>query len=349
MMQIDKGTVDNAVQFLTEGNELEAANLLSSCILEDCDIVDSWRDGPRTLSGILLELACSRAVYEVLSNEADVRTKSIHNAFRATFPTDCYLKSLRVRAVPGLLLPMEEPSTKSTEAKIQELVTAIELQKSLMISVATGGPRIKEVNSEYENRRFEIKRALQDQSVADPNPYFDLWGWYGKWSDGSLPSYQSRRRYVADLYQPLLDLLLAGSKPSILEPTGWARVDRSIDKIVKALEGAKYEEDFQGVALLCREAIISLAQVVYDPAEHESLDGVTPSSTDAKRMLESYIAKILGGASHDYHRKFAKAAFDLAVNLQHRRTAGFRDASLCAEATRSVINLIAVISGQRDP
>jgi hypothetical protein len=39
----------------------------------------------------------------------------------------------------------------------------------------------------------------------------------------------------------------------------------------------------------------------------------------------------------------------LAVNLQHRRTATFRDAALCAEATRSVINVIALISGQRDP
>ena len=351
-MQIDQCTVDNAVQFLTEGSELEAANLLRACTLENCDVVDSWRDGSRTLSGILLELACSRAVYEVLSDEADARTRSIQNAFRATFPTDCYLRSLRVRAVPGMYLTTELPSTKFTEAKTQELITAVELQKALMIFVATGGPRIKDVNPEYENRRLEIKSSLEGQSIADPNPYPDLWGWYGKWSDGSLPTYQSRRRYVADLYQPLLDFLRAGCKPPVLEPsepTGWARVDRSIDKIVKALEMAKNEEDFQGVALLCREAIISLAQVVYDPFEHGSLDGVTPSSTDAKRMLESYIAKILGGASHDYHRKFAKAAFDLAVNLQHRRTAEFRDAALCAEATRSVVNIIAVISGQRDP
>ncbi|HOD62758.1 MAG TPA: hypothetical protein PKO04_00700, partial [Smithellaceae bacterium] len=63
----------------------------------------------------------------------------------------------------------------------------------------------------------------------------------------------------------------------------------------------------------------------------------------------SFIAEALKGDSHDYQRKFAKAAFDLAVNLQHRRTATFRDAALCSEATRSVINVIAVISGQLDP
>jgi hypothetical protein len=126
-------------------------------------------------------------------------------------------------------------------------------------------------------------------------------------------------------------------------------VDRSVEKIIKALETAKNEEDFQTVALLCREAIISLAQAVYDPEKHESFDGVIPSPTDAKRMLENFIAETLKGDSHDYQRKFTKAAFDLAVNLQHRRTAVFRDAALCAEATRSVINVIAVISGQRDP
>jgi hypothetical protein len=35
--------------------------------------------------------------------------------------------------------------------------------------------------------------------------------------------------------------------------------------------------------------------------------------------------------------------------LQHKRTADFRHAALCAEATAAVINLVAIVSGQRDP
>jgi hypothetical protein len=35
--------------------------------------------------------------------------------------------------------------------------------------------------------------------------------------------------------------------------------------------------------------------------------------------------------------------------LQHKRTATFRHAALCAEATVAVINLVAIVSGQRDP
>ena len=262
------------------------------------------------------------------------------------------MKRFTVRAAAARTPVKKKLDTVLTNAEMKDLITAIETQKASMIAVATGGPRIKEVNREYEIRRQKIKGALDKLSTTDPNPYVDLWSWYGKWSDGSLPTYQSRRRYIADLYQPLLDALRLGTKVTTVqpsEPTGWARVDRSVEKIVKILETAKNEEDFQAVALLCREAIISLAQAVYDPEKHESLDGVKPSPTDAKRMLENFIAETLKGDSYEYQRKFAKATFDLAVNLQHRRTAAFRDAALCAEATRSVINVIAVISGQRDP
>jgi hypothetical protein len=265
-------------------------------------------------------------------------------------PTETYLKSLHPRAVPSKNM-IQNQRTQISEPEHRKLVEAIETQKALMIAVATGGPRIKDVNKEYEERRMQIRQALARLEVEDPNPYSDLWTWYGKWSDGSLPSYQSRRKYIADLYQTLLDALRL-SKTSIvepIEPTGWARVDRSMEKIGRVLELAKNEEDFQSVALLCREAVISLAQVVYHPQRHATLDGISPSSTDAKRMLEGYLAKELEGQSHEYHRKFAKAVFDLTVNLQHRRTATFQDAALCAEATRAIVNTVAILSGQRDP
>jgi len=47
-------------------------------------------------------------------------------------------------------------------------------------------------------------------------------------------------------------------------------------------------------------------------------------------------------------RKHAKVSLTLANDLTHRRTAEFRDAAMCAEATNSVVNIIAIISGRRD-
>lgn len=69
-----------------------------------------------------------------------------------------------------------------------ELISEIETQRQLMISVSTGGPRIQEKNKEYQRRRRTIRAALKRQGISDPNPYSDLWDWYGKWSSGDLPT-----------------------------------------------------------------------------------------------------------------------------------------------------------------
>lgn len=133
------------------------------------------------------------------------------------------------------------------------------------------------------------------------------------------------------------------------EPTGWTKVDRQIAEVRLRLRGATNEEQFQAVGLLCRETLISLAQAVYSPERHPTLDGVAASSTDAKRMLEAYIAVELGGQTNDEARSHAKASLKLALALQHNRTANFRTAALCAEATVSVVNIIGILSGTRAP
>jgi len=222
-----------------------------------------------------------------------------------------------------------------------------------MISVSTGGSRIQEVNEEYKARKQRIREGLEALGITDPNPYSDLWRSYGKWSSGDLPTYQSRRLYISDLYDPLIERLgqgeIQGGSHLFAEPTGWVRVDRGIDKIREKLETSSDEEDYQTVGLLCREALVSLAQAVYDSALHSPPDGVSPSDTDAKRMLEGYIAAELAGSSNEAVRRHAKAALALADSLVHRRTATFRDAAMCAEASTSVVNLTAIVSGRRNP
>lgn len=234
-----------------------------------------------------------------------------------------------------------------------EVVKDIEAQRNLMIAVSTGGPKINTVNNEYKQRRERIQSELNNLEISDPNPYSDLWEWYGKWSSGDMPSYQSRRTYITDLYRPLIHRLKTGSKSKgvevFSEPTGWAKVDRGITEVRRRLEEANTEEQFQAVGLLCREVLISLSQLVYDPNQHNSSDGTTPSQTDAKRMLEAYLSSELSSKTNEISRRHAKASLDLANDLQHRRTANFRQGALCAEATTSVVNIIAIISGQRDP
>lgn len=244
-------------------------------------------------------------------------------------------------------------SSSLAGAPISQTLVDIHVQKDLMIAVSTGGPRIQDKESEYRERRLSLASRLNELGIADPNPYADLWAWYGKWSSGDLPTYKSRRKYIADLYDPLIVQLERQLTSLVAEatvhPTGWSKVDRGVDAIRARLENARTEEEFQTVGLLCRETLISLAQAVYDPSIHRSPDDTQPSEADANRMLEAYFGSALQGRPNEAARRHARAALSLANELQHRRTAQFRDAALCAEATRSVVNIVAIVSGRRDP
>jgi len=235
----------------------------------------------------------------------------------------------------------------------EELLEEVQAQRNLMITVATGGPDIQTVNAEYQHRRSRIQAALAERGIRYPNPYADLWEWYGKWSSGDLPSYQSRRQYIADLFRPLIEALEPGAKFEgtrvFAEPTGWAKVDGQLDEVRRRLAEASTEEQFQAVGILCRETLISLAQTVYDSQEHASVNGVEPSKADTRRMLEAYICTELGGSANEAVRRHASASLKLTVALQHDRTADFRQAALCAEATASLVNVIAILAGRRNP
>jgi hypothetical protein len=231
-----------------------------------------------------------------------------------------------------------------------ELIKGLEAQSDLMIRVATGA-RIEDAQDEYKERRRDLLYALNERGIADPNPHSDLWHWYGYWKE-NLPTYQSRRQYVSRLYSSRIESLIGGTAQvgsGIFDAdTGWERVDRCVNRIKIDLAKADNEEAFQGIGLLCREALISLAQQAFDPTVHIQSEGMNISATDAKRMLEAYLAHELSGGSNEAARKHAKASLDLANALQHKRTADFRDAAFCAEATIAVVNIVAILSGRRD-
>jgi Tfp pilus assembly protein PilX len=126
----------------------------------------------------------------------------------------------------------------------------------------------------------------------------------------------------------------------------FSQAEHGIRQAEQQLEHAATQEQLQAIGLLCREAIISLAQAVYDPATHLPVDGVSPSDTDAKRMLEAFLEHSLPGSPNQAPRKFARAAFDLANDLQHKRTATYRDAALGVVAADAVLRVIELIAGQ---
>ena len=146
------------------------------------------------------------------------------------------------------------------------------------------------------------------------------------------------------------DSLRDGATYLYTNPIGWQRVDRTMDRIRELLMTASTEKHFQEVGVLCREGLISLAQVVFDSKQHPPLpnDNTDVSDTDVKRMIARYIASELPGASSQEVRKCVNSAVDLANKVTHSRTSVYRDAAFCAQATVNVIGLIATISGKRD-
>lgn len=127
------------------------------------------------------------------------------------------------------------------------------------------------------------------------------------------------------------------------EPTGWDRVDRTVYEMKNRLASSSTEEQYQTIGMLGRETIITIAQQVFNRAIHKTEDGIEPSETDAKRMLDAFLGYELSGASNERIRKFAKAAVDMANHLTHDRMATKRDASMCLVSVTAVASLIKLI------
>lgn len=189
---------------------------------------------------------------------------------------------------------------------MDELIKKIEYLKNIMISVSTGGMRIQEINDDYKSKYRLVDFELKNHGISNPNPYSDLWEWYGKWSSGELPQYKNRRIFISELFKDLINQLnnQENFEELQIELEGWDRIERSVGEIRLRLREAENEEQFQAIGLLCRETIISLAQEVYNEEKHPTVDRVTPSDTDAKRMLEAFISYELTGRSNESLRRY---------------------------------------------
>lgn len=180
----------------------------------------------------------------------------------------------------------------SPKDALSRLRTEVERELDLMTAVATGGPRIEDVNGEHKEPRREIRKLLQTCGLEDPNSYADLWVWYGKWSR-DLPSYAHRRAYLRELYGPFpraIDDLEQGGVGSGLpesDLTGWPAVDGLSAQLGVRLATADSPEDAQAVGLLCRDLMITLADASHDEAVHGA---VGESAVDRLKAVVDYHA-----------------------------------------------------------
>ena len=241
-------------------------------------------------------------------------------------------------------LPIQTPPAKNDRMPLTdtELLSILSHLQATMVSVATGGAQIGQVQHEFRERFDEAATALAARGIDNTIPFRELWDWYGHWRASDMKTYQSRREYISSIFGPLAARVRGGGGREF-EPTGWERVDRTVQKGRERLTAAREEEDFQGVGLLCREALITLGRGAASTRRRRR------PKRNGRQTSEAYIAVELGTNANEQARKHAKAALDLAVGLQHKRSATWRDAAMCLEATASVVRLVTIVEGRRDP
>jgi hypothetical protein len=228
----------------------------------------------------------------------------------------------------------------------RELIEDLTFLASTMVSVATGGQRIQDVNEKYQKVYSKASKTLKGLKIQNPNQFSDLWEWYQKWRSGEMPRWADPRAFIRSMYKDLMKTIEESDTGEFqeLDIQGWIRIERAIGEIRKRLIEAENEEQFQAIGLICRETIISLAQEIYVREKHPPVDNVEPGETDAKRMLDAYIAVEMAGQENENIRKYAKASLALANELTHRRTATKKLARLCSSATTNLVNVIRIIT-----
>lgn len=340
-------TILTVMELFNADKDLELADLLrTSEITSEPTHYDNWNSGT-TYYSIYITVSVEKFV-ELQHRQTEIEGKIKEKTELVLRPYE-NTQVGQVYIIPKSIPKIEWDRIADIFNKDQ-LIGEINYLKNTMISVSTGGQNIQDVNTEYQKRFAKVSIALQRLTFENPNSFGDLWEWYARWSSGEMPQYKNRRAFIGEMYGDLLKSLQETEQPELLNipvnMTGWERIDRTVKEIKMRLKQAANEEQFQTVGLLCRETIISIAQAIYNEEKHPTLDSVKASKSDAKRMLEAYIAVELVGGANENLRKYARASNDLANELTHKRTANAKDASLCASATISLVNLIGILENR---
>lgn len=176
---------------------------------------------------------------------------------------------------------------------------------------------IKSYCRNYEEKKVEInglKIALRSIGISD---FYEM------------------EKYAKDT--PLIESIInIGNRPEI---------SNVVDRIQESCSVADSEIDFQNIGNSCRNLIINLAQLVYNPTVHgeKNNEGKTISKTDAKGMLTNYFNHTLSGSSNDEYRKYGKAVNDLVNMLTHKRNATKRDMLLTVSSTIAFVRFVMIL------
>lgn len=226
----------------------------------------------------------------------------------------------------------------------EELVQLVEAQRNLIISVGTGGPSIGTVDAVYKRRRAKLMKGRPRFGLNEPFKWGSLWDWYGHYSS-QLPTYASRRAYVNELVQPVLDQLLASGGQVVdfgTVPRTWGDLEARVAGMNGRIEAAASLDDFQDVGRRCREILRDAANLSYDPSMVPE-GQEPPGDADVKGKVDVVLASRLPGSGHADLRKLARHAYAFANSATHSMSTGRIEAMASAQATVLIVRVLGEI------
>lgn len=232
----------------------------------------------------------------------------------------------------------------------ESVLRLIEEEKETLIKAGTGIIQIRDQreNESYKRKHLYLVALLKQLGLEPVHSYTDLWDWLNDYKQRELSSYQSRRLFIRDMFEPLVGVIEnseeTGAALLSYQPTGWDKVDTGVEGMREALLSANSPADYQAVGMHGRELLITLAQTVFDKEKHPSTDGTDIGSADSKRMLDAYINYCMKKQCKEREVRFAKTAVEYSNELTHNRTATLMDAELCYNAVLSTIGIIRILN-----
>jgi hypothetical protein len=247
----------------------------------------------------------------------------------------------------------EVDAMRRGESSLPDIEAALILAdkvSSLMISVATGGPEIKKVDAGYKREHRALRSVLRRLDIEYPNNFDDLWRWYGRWSDGSLPKYSDRRTFIAELFAPIRQALaeLDAATHELAEgvaegPTGWPQIDDQMRRLRKLFREANDADAFNGVGLQCMKILTWLGRMVFDAARDLPAGEDEPGIDDAKARIAFFVQRAAPGKNGENVRKLVNAAYAQANAAKHRHSATRVDAGVAANATALIVSTLRLL------
>lgn len=161
-------TTDNACNFLDSLQRFDLSMLLRSC-RASIEQLENSLDWFSDLKDEAIFVRAAKPVAEALQSLPPQDRKRIAEAILSGKQVNKQHEDIRVETLDGL-------DANGTVALLSELL----IHRAMMISVATGGSRIQEVDDYYQARKARIRRSLPEGTTYE-NPHADLWAWYHHW------------------------------------------------------------------------------------------------------------------------------------------------------------------------